>query len=208
MPTRAGLRTRRQAVARPAAAPATRAAYQAGTQQAQDFLRQFFAEAHASLGDYAQAEQSVRAYPRRTQLAPTLGCASHAPYWRRIGLPEATRIVRLAHEVALKANLDGYFIVDTLLDYEQYDMLAKLLTPANWSRLQGCQARILTRLIEKGQWQLAASYAPRIESAHEREQAYLSLALARARANDLDKHRRSYRGLRRRWDAFGATGRL
>jgi hypothetical protein len=66
-------------------------------------------------------------------------------------------------------------------------MLAKLLTPANWSRLQGSQMRILTRLVEQGQWQLAASYAPRIESAHEREQAYLSLALARARENDLDK---------------------
>jgi hypothetical protein len=74
-----------------------------------------------------------------------------------------------------------------LLNYEQYDMLAKLLTPANWSRLKGRQEWILYRLIEKGQWQLAASYAPRIESAREREQAYLSLALARARANDLDK---------------------
>jgi hypothetical protein len=154
--------------------------------QAQDFLRQFLAEAHASLGNYAQAEQSVR-YIKDAR--------TRADAWVRLAralleanrLPEATRIVHLAHEVALKANLDGYFIVDTLLDYEQYDMLAKLLTPANWSRLKGRQEWILYRLIEKGQWQLAASYAPRIESAREREQAYLSLALARARANDLDK---------------------
>jgi hypothetical protein len=154
--------------------------------RAQDSLRQFFAEAHASLGDYAQAEQSVR----RIQDA-----CIRADAWLRLArtlleanrLSEAARIVRLAHETALKANLYGYFIVHTLLNYEQYDMLAKLLTPANWSRLQGSQMRILTRLVEQGQWQLAASYAPRIESAHEREQAYLSLALARARANDLDK---------------------
>jgi len=154
--------------------------------RAQDSLRQFFAEAHASLGDYAQAEQSVR----RIQDARI-----RADAWLRLAralleanrLPEAARIVRLAHETALKANLYGYFIVHTLLNYEQYDMLAKLLTPANWSRLQGSQMRILTRLVEQGQWQLAASYAPRIESAHEREQAYLSLALARARENDLDK---------------------
>jgi hypothetical protein len=154
--------------------------------RAQDSLRQFFAEAHASLGDYAQAEQSVR----RIQDARI-----RADAWLRLAralleanrLSEAARIVRLAHETALKANLYGYFIVHTLLNYEQYDMLAKLLTPANWSRLQGSQMRILTRLVEQGQWQLAASYAPRIESAHEREQAYLSLALARARANDLDK---------------------
>jgi len=154
--------------------------------QAQDFLRQFLAEAHASLGNYAQAEQSVR----RIQDARI-----RADAWLRLAralleanrLSEAARIVRLAHETALKANLDGYFIVHTLLNYEQYDMLAKLLTPANWSRLQGSQMRILTRLVEQGQWQLAASYAPRIESAHEREQAYLSLALARARENDLDK---------------------
>jgi hypothetical protein len=155
-------------------------------QQARDLLNQFFAEAHASLGDYAQAEQSVR----RIQDARI-----RADAWLRLArallganrLPEAARIVRLAHETALKANLYGYFIVHTLLNYEQYDMLAKLLTPANWSRLQGSQMRILTRLVEQGQWQLAASYAPRIESAHEREQAYLSLALARARENDLDK---------------------
>jgi hypothetical protein len=135
---------------------------------------------------YAQAEQSVR----RIQDARI-----RADAWLRLAralleanrLPEAARIVRLAHETALKANLYGYFIVHTLLNYEQYDMLAKLLTPANWSRLQGSQMRILTRLVEQGQWQLAASYAPRIESAHEREQAYLSLALARARENDLDK---------------------
>jgi hypothetical protein len=154
--------------------------------RAQDSLRQFFAEAHASLGDYAQAEQSVR----RIQDARI-----RADAWLRLAralleanrLPEAARIVRLAHETALKANLYGYFIVHTLLNYEQYDMLAKLLTPANWSRLKGRQEWILYRLIEKGQWQLAASYAPRIESAHEREQAYLSLALARARENDLDK---------------------
>jgi hypothetical protein len=154
--------------------------------RAQDSLRQFFAEAHASLGDYAQAEQSVR----RIQDARI-----RADAWLRLAralleanrLPEAARIVRLAHETALKANLYGYFIVHTLLNYEQYDMLAKLLTPANWSRLKGRQEWILYRLIEKGQWQLAASYAPRIESAREREQAYLSLALARARANDLDK---------------------
>ena len=154
--------------------------------RAQDSLRQFFAEAHASLGDYAQAEQSVR----RIQDARI-----RADAWLRLAralleanrLSEAARIVRLAHETALKANLDGYFIFHTLLNYEQYDMLAKLLTPANWSRLQGSQMRILTRLVEQGQWQLAASYAPRIESAREREQAYLSLALARARANDLDK---------------------
>jgi hypothetical protein len=155
-------------------------------EQARDFLHQFFAEAHASLGDYAQAEQSVR----RIQDARI-----RADAWLRLAralleanrLSEAARIVRLAHETALKANLYGYFIVHTLLNYEQYDMLAKLLTPANWSRLQGSQMRILTRLVEQGQWQLAASYAPRIESAREREQAYLSLALARARANDLDK---------------------
>jgi hypothetical protein len=155
-------------------------------EQARDFLHQFFAEAHASLGDYAQAEQSVR----RIQDARI-----RADAWLRLAralleanrLPEAARIVRLAHETALKANLYGYFIVHTLLNYEQYDMLAKLLTPANWSRLKGRQEWILYRLIEKGQWQLAASYAPRIESAREREQAYLSLALARARANDLDK---------------------
>jgi hypothetical protein len=154
--------------------------------RAQDSLRQFFAEAHASLGEYAQAEQSVR----RIQDARI-----RADAWLRLAralleanrLPEAARIVRLAHETALKANLYGYFIVHTLLNYEQYDMLAKLLTPANWSRLKGRQEWILYRLIEKGQWQLAASYAPRIESAREREQAYLSLALARARANDLDK---------------------
>jgi hypothetical protein len=155
-------------------------------EQARDFLHQFFAEAHASLGDYAQAEQSVR----RIQDARI-----RADAWLRLAralleanrLSEAARIVRLAHETALKANLYGYFIVHTLLNYEQYDMLAKLLTPANWSRLQGSQMRILTRLVEQGQWQLAASYAPRIESAHEREQAYLLLALARARENDLDK---------------------
>jgi hypothetical protein len=154
--------------------------------QAQDFLRQFLAEAHASLGNYAQAEQSVR----RIQDARI-----RADAWLRLAralleanrLPEAARIVRLAHEVALKANLDGYFIVDTLLDYEQYDILAKLLMPANWSRLKGMRAWVLTRLIEKGQWQLAASYVPYIEPVHEREQAYLSLALARARENDLDK---------------------
>jgi hypothetical protein len=154
--------------------------------RAQDSLRQFFAEAHASLGDYAQAEQSVR----RIQDARI-----RADAWLRLAralleanrLSEAARIVRLAHETALKANLYGYFIVHTLLNYEQYDMLAKLLTPANWSRLQGSQMRILTRLVEQGQWQLAASYAPRIESAREREQAYLSLALARARENDHDK---------------------
>jgi hypothetical protein len=154
--------------------------------RAQDSLRQFFAEAHASLGDYAQAEQSVR----RIQDARI-----RADAWLRLAralleanrLPEATRIVHLAHETALKANLYGYFIVHTLLNYEQYDILAKLLTPANWSRLKGRQEWILYRLIEKGQWQLAASYAPRIESAREREQAYLSLALARARENDLDK---------------------
>jgi hypothetical protein len=155
-------------------------------EQARDFLHQFFAEAHTALGEYMQAEHHVR----RIQDTRT-----RANAWLRLAralleanrLPEATRIVHLAHEVALKANLDGYFIVDTLLDYEQYDMLAKLLTPANWSRLKGRQEWILYRLIEKGQWQLAASYAPRIESAHERERAYLALALARARANDLDK---------------------
>jgi hypothetical protein len=154
--------------------------------QAQDFLRQFLAEAHASLGNYAQAEQSVR-YIKDAR--------TRADAWVRLAralleanrLPEATRIVHLAHEVALKANLNGYSVVDALIDYGQYDMLAKLLTPANWSRLKGMRAWVLTRLIEKGQWQLAASYAPRIESAREREQAYLSLALARARANDLDK---------------------
>ncbi|MFT0745860.1 hypothetical protein NW855_18480 [Synechococcus sp. RC10B2] len=154
--------------------------------RAQDSLRQFFAEAHASLGDYAQAEQSVR----RIQDARI-----RADAWLRLAralleanrLSEAARIVRLAHETALKANLNGYSVVDALIDYGQYDMLAKLLTPQNWLRLKGRQEWILYRLIEKGQWQLAASYAPRIESAREREQAYLSLALARARANDLDK---------------------
>lgn len=154
--------------------------------QAQDFLRQFLAEAHASLGNYAQAEQSVR-YIKDAR--------TRADAWVRLAralleanrLPEAARIVRLAHETALKANLDGDLVVDTLIDHEQYDMLAKLLTPQNWSRLQGRQTSILTRLIEKGQWQLAASYAPRIESAHERERAYLALALARARANDLNQ---------------------
>jgi hypothetical protein len=155
-------------------------------EQARDFLHQFFAEAHTALGEYMQAEHHVR----RIQDTRT-----RANAWLRLAralleanlLPEATRIVHLAHEVALKANLDGYFIVDTLLDYEQYDILAKLLTPANWSRLKGMRAWVLTRLIEKGQWQLAASYAPRIESAHERERAYLALALARARANDLNQ---------------------
>jgi enamine deaminase RidA (YjgF/YER057c/UK114 family) len=154
--------------------------------QAQDFLRQFLAEAHASLGNYAQAEQSVR-YIKDAR--------TRADAWVRLAralleanrLPEATRIVHLAHEVALKANLDCYFIVDTLLDYEQYDILAKLLTPANWSRLKGMRAWILTRLIEKGQWQLAASYVPYMEPVHERERAYLALALARARANDLNQ---------------------
>jgi hypothetical protein len=154
--------------------------------RAQDSLRQFFAEAHASLGNYAQAEQSVR-YIKDAR--------TRADAWVRLAralleanrLPEATRIVHLAHEVALKANLDGYFIVDTLLDYEQYDILAKLLTPANWSRLKGMRAWVLTRLIEKGQWQLAASYVPYMEPVHERERAYLALALARARANDLNQ---------------------
>jgi tetratricopeptide (TPR) repeat protein len=155
-------------------------------EQARDFLHQFFAEAHTALGEYMQAEHHVR----RIQDTRT-----RANAWLRLAralleanrLSEAARIVRLAHETALKANLDGYSVVDALIDYGQYDMLAKLLTPQNWSRLQGRQTSILTRLIEKGQWQLAASYAPRIESAHERERAYLALALARARANDLDK---------------------
>jgi hypothetical protein len=155
-------------------------------QQARDLLNQFFAEAHATLGECTQAEHHVRhIQDTRTRANAWLRLARALLEANR--LSEAARIVRLAHETALKANLDGYFIVHTLLNYEQYDMLAKLLTPANWSRLQGSQMRILTRLVEQGQWQLAASYAPRIESAHEREQAYLSLALARARANDLDK---------------------
>jgi len=154
--------------------------------QAQDFLRQFFAEAHASLGNYAQAEQSVRYIKDARMRANAWLCLARA-LLEANRLSEATRIVRLAHEAALKANLHGYFIVDTLIDYAQYDMLAKLLTPANWSRLKGRQAWILSRLIEKGQWQLAASYAPRVEPAHEREQVYLSLAIARARADDLDK---------------------
>jgi hypothetical protein len=155
-------------------------------EQARDFLHQFFAEAHTALGEYMQAEHHVR----RIQDTRT-----RANAWLRLAralleanrLSEAARIVRLAHETALKANLNGYSVVDALIDYGQYDMLAKLLTPQNWSRLQGRQTSILTRLIEKGQWQLAASYAPRIESAHERERAYLALALARARANDLNK---------------------
>jgi hypothetical protein len=155
-------------------------------QQARDLLNQFFAEAHATLGECTQAEHHVRhIQDTRTRADAWLRLARALLEANR--LPEAARIVRLAHETALKANLYGYFIVHTLLNYEQYDMLAKLLTPANWSRLQGSQMRILTRLVEQGQWQLAASYAPRIESAREREQAYLSLALARARANDLDK---------------------
>jgi hypothetical protein len=155
-------------------------------QQARDLLNQFFAEAHTALGEYMQAEHHVR----RIQDTRT-----RANAWLRLAralleanrLSEAARIVRLAHETALKANLNGYSVVDALIDYGQYDMLAKLLTPQNWLRLKGRQEWILYRLIEKGQWQLAASYAPRIESAREREQAYLSLALARARANDLDK---------------------
>jgi truncated hemoglobin YjbI len=155
-------------------------------EQARDFLHQFFAEAHTALGEYMQAEHHVR----RIQDTRT-----RANAWLRLAralleanrLSEAARIVRLAHETALKANLNGYSVVDALIDYGQYDMLAKLLTPQNWLRLKGRQEWILYRLIEKGQWQLAASYAPRIESAREREQAYLSLALARARANDLDK---------------------
>jgi len=155
-------------------------------QQARDLLNQFFAEAHATLGECTQAEHHVRhIQDTRTRANAWLRLARALLEANR--LSEAARIVRLAHETALKANLDGYFIFHTLLNYEQYDMLAKLLTPANWSRLQGSQMRILTRLVEQGQWQLAASYAPRIESAREREQAYLSLALARARANDLDK---------------------
>jgi hypothetical protein len=155
-------------------------------EQARDFLHHFFAEAHTALGEYMQAEHHVR----RIQDTRT-----RANAWLRLAralleanrLSEAARIVRLAHETALKANLNGYSVVDALIDYGQYDMLAKLLTPQNWLRLKGRQEWILYRLIEKGQWQLAASYAPRIESAREREQAYLSLALARARANDLDK---------------------
>jgi hypothetical protein len=155
-------------------------------EQARDFLHQFFAEAHTALGEYMQAEHHVR----RIQDTRT-----RANAWLRLAhalleanrLSEAARIVRLAHETALKANLNGYSVVNALIDYGQYDMLAKLLTPQNWLRLKGRQEWILYRLIEKGQWQLVASYAPRIESAREREQAYLSLALARARANDLDK---------------------
>jgi hypothetical protein len=155
-------------------------------QQARDLLNQFFAEAHATLGECTQAEHHVRhIQDTRTRANAWLRLARALLEANR--LPEATRIVHLAHEVALKANLDGYFIVDTLLDYEQYDILAKLLTPANWSRLKGMRAWVLTRLIEKGQWQLAASYVPYMEPVHEREQAYLSLALARARENDLDK---------------------
>jgi hypothetical protein len=155
-------------------------------EQARDFLHQFFAEAHTALGEYMQAEHHVR----RIQDTRT-----RANAWLRLAralleanrLSEATRIMRLAHETALKANLNGYSVVDALIDYGQYDMLAKLLTPANWSRLKGMRAWVLTRLIEKGQWQLAASYVPYMEPVHERERAYLALALARARANDLDK---------------------
>jgi hypothetical protein len=155
-------------------------------QQARDLLNQFFAEAHATLGECTQAEHHVRhIQDTRTRANAWLRLARALLEANR--LSEAARVARLAHETALKANLDGDLVVDTLIDHEQYDMLAKLLTPQNWSRLQGRQTSILTRLIEKGQWQLAASYAPRIESAREREQAYLSLALARARANDLDK---------------------
>jgi len=155
-------------------------------QQARDFLHQFFAEAHATLGECTQAEHHVRhIQDTRTRANAWLRLARALLEANR--LSEAARVARLAHETALKANLDGDLVVDTLIDHEQYDILAKLLTPANWSRLQGRQTSILTRLIEKGQWQLAASYAPRIESAHERERAYLALALARARANDLDK---------------------
>jgi hypothetical protein len=155
-------------------------------QQARDLLNQFFAEAHATLGECTQAEHHVRhIQDTRTRANAWLRLARALLEANR--LSEAARVARLAHETALKANLDGDLVVDTLIDHEQYDMLAKLLTPANWSRLKGRQEWILYRLIEKGQWQLAASYAPRIESAREREQAYLSLALARARANDLDK---------------------
>jgi truncated hemoglobin YjbI len=155
-------------------------------EQARDFLHQFFAEAHTALGEYMQAEHHVR----RIQDTRT-----RANAWLRLAralleanrLSEAARIVRLAHETALKANLNGYSVVDALIDYGQYDMLAKLLTPQNWLRLKGRQEWILYRLIEKGQWQLAASYVPYMEPVHEREQAYLSLALARARANDLNQ---------------------
>ena len=155
-------------------------------QQARDLLNQFFAEAHATLGECTQAEHHVRhIQDTRTRANAWLRLARALLEANR--LSEAARVARLAHETALKANLDGDLVVDTLIDHEQYDMLAKLLTPQNWSRLQGRQTSILTRLIEKGQWQLAASYAPRIESAHERERAYLALALARARANDLNQ---------------------
>jgi hypothetical protein len=155
-------------------------------QQARDLLNQFFAEAHATLGECTQAEHHVRhIQDTRTRANAWLRLARALLEANR--LSEAARVARLAHETALKANLDGDLVVDTLIDHEQYDILAKLLTPANWSRLQGRQTSILTRLIEKGQWQLAASYAPRIESAHERERAYLALALARARANDLNQ---------------------
>lgn len=155
-------------------------------EQARDLLNQFFAEAHATLGEYMQAEHHVRhIQDTRTRANAWLRLARALLEANR--LSEAARVARLAHETALKANLDGDLVVDTLIDHEQYDMLAKLLTPQNWSRLQGRQTSILTRLIEKGQWQLAASYAPRIESAHERERAYLALALARARANDLNQ---------------------
>jgi len=154
-------------------------------EQARDFLHRFFAEAHAALGEYMQAEHHVRRI-QDTRIRANAWLHLARALLEANRLSEAARIARLAHETDLKANLDGYFVVDALIDYGQYDMLAELLTPQNWSRLKGGQRRILYRLTEKGQWQLAASYAPRIESAHEREQAYLSLALARARENDLD----------------------
>jgi hypothetical protein len=155
-------------------------------QQARDLLNQFFAEAHATLGECTQAEHHVRhIQDTRTRADAWLRLARALLEANR--LSEAARVARLAHETALKANLDGELVVDTLIDHEQYDILAKLLTPQNWSRLQGRQTSILTRLIEKGQWQLAASYVPYMEPAHERERAYLALALARARANDLNQ---------------------
>ncbi len=86
-------------------------------EQARDFLHQFFAEAHTALGEYMQAEHHVR----RIQDTRT-----RANAWLRLAralleanrLSEAARIVRLAHETALKANLNGYSVVDALIDYD------------------------------------------------------------------------------------------
>jgi tetratricopeptide (TPR) repeat protein len=151
--------------------------------QARDFLHHFFTEAHASLGNYTQAEQSVRRI-RDTSLRADAWLHLTRVLLEANRLSEAARIVRLAHEAALKAGRDGYLVVARLIEHEQYEMLTQLLVSQNWSRLKGSQAAILSRLIEKGQWSLAASYAPQVESKRERERVYLSLARDRVRQGD------------------------